>query len=368
MKAKIKAWLELQQLTGIEVVSGKDGLEEVSACSLELKQNKVQVTAQKVSLKNLPHFVKNFKPGPVALCLSGKNVLSRKTAPVTAVDPLLINSLWPNIKYEDFYFQLVAAGGESVVSLIRRAEADVWIAALADQGFPVIALCLGKNASVMLDEQDQQQVEPLLLPAYSAALTTLLGIDNELVNDTAIQHSRDQELAKLKVRKIGLCAVVTCFLVLVVNFLFYQHYSGEADRLSQARHLSAERVGTYQDMEKDIIRKQKLIKSVGWTGGYPTAYLTDQLAACKPKDILLTAFLINPVKEEPGTAGKKEVMQVNTVLIEGFCDQAGTLNNWISEIRSKSWVKSCGVVNYDLSKDTGMGKFSIRIMLLDYEG
>jgi len=364
----IKTWLELQELTGVEITSGKDGIAGVNACSLELKQNKVQIRSQKASLKHIAHFAKQFKPGPVALCLSGKNILVRKTEKTIAIDRQLISTLWPNIKYEDFYFQLVSAESESWISMIRRTEADLWTEALALQGFPVISISLGKDAAFMLDDADKQQVESVLLPAYSAALTALLGIDNELVNDAEVKNSRDRVLARLKVQKIGLIIAVACFMVLAANFFFYQHYSGEVDRLSKERNLSAERVGAYQDMEKDIMKKQALLRSVGWTGGYPMAYLTDQLVACKPKDILLTALCINPVKEDSGIAGKKEVMQANTLLIEGFCDQAGTLNNWVGEIRSKTWVKSCSVAAYDLSRDTGKGKFSVTITLLDYEG
>lgn len=356
----IKNWFEPDTLTGLEIQLGAEGISGLHACTLQLKRNKVQLLVQKTGLRNLAHFKQHFKPGPVVACLKGKGILSKKTEGEVRADQQLIQRLWPNISYNDFYYQL----SQSTVALIRKSDALQWTGQLAEMGFQVTGLSLGDGQEAILTEADRKRIDPELLSAYSAALNGLLGTAPDLVNDELTAGTRAEMLARFRIQRTGLVAAAICLLVLLVNFGLFQYYSEAAGKLASEKESAAARVGKYQGMEQDIRDKQALVRRVGWTGGYPKSFLTDQLMACKPPGILLTGLHFGLLKTNSG----QEALQPGVVTISGTCEQAALLNNWLSVIRTMDWARSCSVADYGINQDTGKGKFSMEIELADYEG
>jgi hypothetical protein len=370
MWAKIKGWFELRELTGLEIRLGADGVEAVHACRLQLSGDRLSVTDQHEGLKNIAHFGKHYKAGPVALCLSGRGILVKKIQPVPAVDQHVIQQVLPNANIGEFYCQLENAAGEgraadhAVLSLIRKSVADPLIAALSALGFQVVSLRLGHPPG----EKAGSKIKPELVPAYSAAFGVLLAQEHPEVENQELNENKIQVFAKAKV--MGIAAVFGCALLvlLLLNFFLFTHYQAEAGKLTFRKTRSGQEVKKFQQMESGIARKTSLITSAGWTGGYPYAWLTGQLMTGRPAAVEITLFSINPLKAQALVTSREEVYETGKIRISGTCDKAATLNNWLFEIRAREWVKDCSIKAYELNKESGKGQFTIDIDISDYEG
>lgn len=364
MLGRIRGWFELGTLTGAEIRLGQEGVEAVQACTLQLSGDRLLIKDQHTGLKNITHFAKHVQPGPVAICLTGKGVLTKTIQSVQVIDQQAIGQVLPNANAADFYFQLESGNEHSVISLVRRSVADAVIKEFTDLGFQVVSLSLGMSNDIKMGSA----VKPELLLAYHCAFGILLGQETATVAHAALEENKLQVFAKAKVMGIAAVFGSAVLVLLMVNFFLFSHYEREAGRLSLKRNRSGMQVKKFQQMESDIQQKTALVTNTGWTGGYPYAWLTDQLMAGRPAAVAISQLSINPLKVQKAVGSTAEIHETGKIRISGTCDKAATLNNWLFEIRSKDWVKDCGIQDYELNKESGKGQFTIDIQISDYEG
>jgi hypothetical protein len=364
MLGRIRGWFELSALTGAEIRLGQEGVESVQACTLQISGDRMAIKDQHTGLKNIAHFAKQYKPGPLAVCLTGKGILNKQIQPVGLASEQVISQVLPNANAADFYFQLDRRDGHAAVSLVRRSVADDLIKELTALGFQVVSLGLG----ALNEERVVSGLKPELMPAYDSAFQVLLKQESRGVDHAVLKENRLQAFAKAKV--MGIAAVFGCVMLvlLVVNFFMFSHYETEAGRLSLKRNRSGMQVRKFRQMESDILQRTSLITSAGWTGGYPYAWLTDQLMAGRPAAVAISGLSINPLKIQSAAIGTAEMYETSRIRISGSCDKAATLNNWLQEIRAKEWVKDAAILNYELNRESGKGQFTIDIEISDYEG
>lgn len=360
MLAKIKRWFELRDLTGLEARLGSDGVETVHACTLQIAGDHLSVEAERTGLKNIAHFAKHFKPVPVALCLSGKGVLSKKIQDTAATAQQALQQVLPNANAADFYLQLEADS----LSLIRKNIADPVLAELSASGFRVISLNLGGQGSTNIPGK----IKPELAGAYSAAFQVLLGQEQAEVSSPELEEHKQQVYAKAKLMGRGLVLGCTLLVLLLVNFFLFTHYQSAAEKLAFRKTRSGQEIKKFQQMESGIMQKTMLITTAGWAGGYPYAWLTGELMSSRPLAIGISVFSINPQKIQAIVSSREAVYETGKIRISGTCDKAATLNNWLFEIRAKDWVKDCGILSYEFNKESGKGQFTIDIAINDYEG
>lgn len=362
--------MQLNTLTGVEVFTGKDGQRVMHGCTLRLSKAQLGFKHKHKDLKSVVHFAKNFKPGPVAIAMRGKGIISKKIEKVPEVNQQVLNQVLPNANPEHFYFQHYDKGEHSFVSAIRRSEADALLAEFREQGFEVLSLSLDAFVLEEAMELEQGVLEGELLLAYAAAFQLLLGGAQDAYIEVVhpqLMLNRAQAFAKAKLKGIGLLAGSVLLLLLLANFMLFSYYSGQVRLLSAASNSSSTEIGKLKDQEKEIRRKAALIKAAGWTGGLNYAYLTDQLLACMPGKMSLAEFSINPPDEQLSRARHETVYQSRLVRISGACRDASLLNNWIFAIRAKDWVQGCKILNYEINPDDGSGSFAIAVELKDHE-
>ena len=370
MWAKMKRWLEVNSLTGLEVILGQEGVVMVHACTLNISGDQLSVRDQQPGLKNTAHFGKHYQPSPVALCLTGRGILVKSIPDVVRIDQQVIQNLLPNAKVEDFYFQLdhgddrIAGNGQATLFMIRRSVADAVISQLSRLGFQVVSLSLNPPPSGTIPEGSK----PELSRAYAAAFQVLLGQNYSEVESDALSENKAQLFARTKV--MGIAAVSGCILMLMllINFFLFSHYRTQSADLADRNNQSGQEVRKFREMETGIAQKTTLINEAGWTGGYPMAWLTDQLMATRPASVRISLLSINPMKTQSLPGAREELYESGRIKVTGTCDKAATLNNWLFEIRGKDWVKECSISAYEMNRETEKGQFTIDIYIEDYEG
>lgn len=367
MKRLLKDLFCLRSLSGAEFILGQDGIELIRSCSLHLNGDQLSVRNKQTSLKNLPHFGKNYEPDFIAICLTGKGILTKKLEQITKIDQSIIQQALPNSNPEDFYYQAFSDTNYTMVSVIRRGIVDRVIGQLQEMGFKIVSITLEQTIDEKALELDKEILDPILRPAYYCTLQVLLGIDTCRLNIPSLEYNRIQAFAKAKVKAAGLITALAFFCLLLINSLLVNYFNKRSESLVTKKTSSIAQIKQYQQMETALLQKSTLIKNLGWIGGYNPAWLTDQLMLSKPAAVTLSMFSINPVSEK-GNGSMAEKQENKLIMVGGTCDQAATLNNWLIEIRSKTYVQNCMLNTYELNRENGKGQFTIQIKIKDYEG
>ncbi|HKG08737.1 MAG TPA: hypothetical protein VKB19_19865 [Pedobacter sp.] len=349
MKAGVKDLFRLRRLIVLQVDSGRVGADMISDYELILSGEQMQVSGKQEGLKNIAHFSKQHKPGPVVLCLSGKIVLS-KTAPSGGLSGTQVFAqTLPNAKIDDFYIQSSFEAENSQISVIRKETVDLWVDELKVNGFNVVALLLGNPVGFK-----------------DNAIRLMLGAGVIKADHAGLKESLEQEVAKSRLKGISMVFVAALFILLLLNFLLFSHYTDRTNQLQRENNITGTQVEKFQEMEQELQQKASLIRNAGWTGGHAYAWITDRLMASKPAAILVSGFSINPLKET-STLAEPEVYEAGQIKISGSSEDAAVLNNWLHQIRSMGWVKNCEMNVYGQNRDTGKGDFVIQIHLNDYQ-
>lgn len=363
----LQGLMKLNALTGIEVHTEKDGQRLFHACTIRIAKQELSIENKQKGLKSVLHFAKNFKAGPVAIALNGKGIITKKIDKVAAVDQQIVNQILPNANPELFYFQHHINGDYSIISAVRRIDADELIGQFREQGFTVLSLSLGAFALENAMELKDGQLEQELSLAYAVAFQTLLSDEPTEVAHQQIIAGRHQFFARTKLQGIGMLAAVAMLVLLLINFALFTYYTGQVQTLSAVSHVTATEIGKLKGQETDISKKTALIKAAGWTGGLNYAYIADQLLACMPLKMSLQELSINPLDEQQSRNKHENVYLTKMVKLSGACADASMLNNWIFALKSKDWVAGCKILNYSINQDDGMGSFAISVELKDHE-
>lgn len=367
LKEKLQALMKLNTITGVEMHTAKDGQRLLHACTIGIAKQQLSFGAKEKAMKSVLHLAKNFKPGDIALCLTGKGVVTKKIAQVQKVDQQVVNQVLPNANPEHFYFQHYQSGEYSFISAIRRTEADEVLAQFSENGFRVLLLSLDAFVLEGAMELKEGLLEPELQLAYAAAFQLLLAESPVEIEHQPLVFARQQALAKAKLKGIAMVSGLVLLVLLLLNFLLFSYYSGQVKSLSAASNITSAEIGKLRGQEKDISKKTALIKVAGWTGGLNYAYITDQLLACMPAKMSLQEFSINPPDELQSRSRHESVYLCKALKIAGSCADASMLNNWIFAIKAKDWVEGCKIMNYEINQDDGNGLFTIAVQLKDHE-
>jgi len=118
-------------------------------------------------LKKLP------KDKPVALSLTGKGVLIRKTAKIDEIGRDQLNEVFPNLQADQFYVQNFVSGDLSFVAIIRRDVSDQVLAAFAGEGLNVLLLAAGPFAASAVLRQLNTYGDELCFDGHCVQYTAL---------------------------------------------------------------------------------------------------------------------------------------------------------------------------------------------------
>lgn|GEM_PF-1808085 len=341
-------------LTGVAVQITAPGSVLLHACKISVFRDRLDILDKHTGLKNIGHFAKQYPVGPVALCLSGKGVITLQKMP-------------PNANPDDFYIQYHQQEEVQYLSLMRRSEADQLIAELESYGFTVLSLSLGEFAATDIALPEAILDGDLRL-AYGAAFQALVP-DAEPVEVEApvFTWKKEQAFAKVKLTRRALLFVLVMASLLIFNFILHLYYADKEHALAVKSRGTAVVAGQLKSTESEINRKVALIRSAGWTAGLNPAFILDRLIAGMPEQLTLQEFSLNPPKKDLKKLDAGLVYEKGLVEISGLCKEANALNNWLIAIKTYDWVQECKIKNYLVSAENGQGMFTVQVQLKDQE-
>ncbi len=396
----------INEAAGISIGIGKDGVYSVSACSVIVEKKQLHIKAKLPGLNKMSDVAKQIPARSlVALNLYGRGVLQKQIEKTEEINQNNFSQILPNANVSEFYVQNFVSGAYSFVSVIRRAEADKWIALVNEAGFSVLMLSLGpfpvkhvlpqlnvygneiKFDGNLINRNEQSEwvsanyeegavsdfpvkiesesIDEKLVIAYANAFQLVLSSKIDIIQadvpelNTVLQKVTEER--KLKV--YGALVLGVFFVLLLANFFIFSSLNSSNAKLTEKVSRSAQNSDDLQQTNLLVRQKDSLTKVLGWEGGINKAALIDQVASMLPPEITWKEAWVDPVDQAASRNQKTVLFSTRKIRITGNSERIIPVNEWIARIKTKNWVKNVQLDSYAFSSEQNTGIFTI---VIDY--
>lgn len=382
---------------GIEHTT-KNEVESIFISELKKEKNELHVanTLNVNSINDIPN--KHLKNKAASLVINNSNVLF-KTIKSEKNDSLqLINTAFPNISISDFYFDILHQENEHFIWICRKIYVDNLIKIYAKKKVFITSLFIGNsaicNSSEFITNNSISTSNALItkknnltasinkqltiqlttyninglfinsdyLLSFSSALENVLNTNHLISNYNIIQAREDFKNVRFfkLFSKFGLLFI---FLILIINFLFFNYYFNTVNRLNIVSQNNDENKASLLKLNKNIEKKQKLVDDLLKMKSSLSSFYINSIVTQIPTTILLKEFIFQPLKTKP-KANKQITTFNNQLILTGSSTNHTNFSTWVAAIEGIAWVNNVIIVNYGASTNT-TSNFTIKVFLKD---
>lgn len=388
-----------------EVHLNSDGTCSLRLVKLSLSKKLIQIETKKAYSGSLTDILKNDFSEPLALTITGKGLLIKKTTRLEHVTEQGLQHLFPQMRLSEFYVQHFPTGANSFIAIIRKEIVDAIITAFKVRHVDILMLSLGPfvvdqvipqvnsygeqlkfdghNIHFDADKNwleysfaintgaefplkiDMENMPEKYLVAYAAAFQLILHNQLNVIEvvQAEIKQNLTEFFAKERFKKHGMQLLLFFFALLMINFLVFNYYnSGNQDLMNKAGQKSYV-FENRQKLEEDVKIKERMVQKLGWNKGYAYAYLCDQIGQTLPKEIKLEEMQINSLYGTGSGFLKAPLLDNGSMRLKGQTSSIYAVNNWIYSLKEKQWVKEVKLEKYMADDQKGAQIFTL---LLNY--
>lgn len=409
-KVDFKIIIQSKTAVGVEVILLPENAYEINVVILKKVKSILAIEKQKEGIVSFEELAQFIDPKlPIILVLNGKGIIHRKvTFSENDTQVTLLNKVLPNANLNEFDLQQTSiSSSQGFVSIIRSNILNEIIEQLKKNKLTGIAGCLlGPfvinnllpliNTDIISNEQlrfsayqlqirEQQitdvgsseeegeeaieigsdSIKPKLLIAFAAALSYFLGADAGIAKSEVIDNIKEEFKQKQKFEFIGWSLLIAAFSVLLVNYFVFNHYWTKNLGLSSTLASNQSALNRYDTLKVEFAEKKEFLQQNGLLENSRTSFYADKLAASLPSSIHWIDVNIHPVKKKQVNDETEGFFFENkSIKISGKCQRSTDLNDWMKEVKLKSWISSVTLLNYTQDNATDDGLFLIEIKLI----
>jgi hypothetical protein len=391
----------LDSCTGAEIKMMGDGTVGLRLLKLSLDKKLINIISKNNEESKLENLGANLS-GPVAITVTGRGVLIKKTKRAEELTNAVIQALFPGLKFTDFYVQNFVSEECSFVSLIRKETLDQVLSALNNNACQVLNVSIGPfvidhvipqlnvyNDSLVFDgnsislnrnrswndympnvlnesefefKLDIEVIEEQFLLAYASAFQLILNhslVPIQIEVDE-VKLIKADFYAKLVFEKRVTIVAALLFLSLLFNFFLFHYYNSENQNFTGMVGQRSEVLVNRKKVQSDINEKERLVEKLGWNNGLSYAFICDQIGEIVPSSVTLTEVSIN-------SNSLKDIAQTQLgtrqVKIGGQAQDVYALNRFIYAFKNRKWVKQVKLQRFIFDEQKQTQLFNI---IVDY--
>ncbi|WP_423147912.1 hypothetical protein [Rubrolithibacter danxiaensis] len=386
-------WLSF--CSGIELNIQGENQYKAKVCSVSVNKSALHIDDKAELEGDLKTIFKKVQgKEAIAVTLTGKGILIKKTDRIEVISQETLSKVFPNLVIENFYIQNFISGDHSFLSIIRKELVDVIFEEALKVGLKVLVISLGPfvvsqvlnqfnnyNDQFIFDGHrinydtqyqwleysynpdlrspfplkiDVETIPETFVLSYATAFQ--LALFNRLLpvsveSDVTVSALTEfKEEKKFKMRLTGILGAF--FFLLLMNFLIFSIYSNKNEELISRVNQSSASIETLKGIEEDIEIKEVQLQDLGWKKGIKYAFLSDQIAQTTPSAVNLVQLAINPVNTVKTTSERREVIDMGSIEIRGRTDNMQAVNNWIYMLKEKKWAQEVLLTSFSPSTDS----------------
>lgn len=334
---------------------------------------------------------------PFFLTVNTNQVIQKEVSSIDASDEKLLHKTFPNISWDDFYFEIWRLKTKSIIAIARKSYLHEIVSYYENQKITIAGISLGicsiadiidyaheavlqTNHQLISRQEEQQiisssvqdsvitynindlQIENRQLLAFSGILRLIM---NATVNTgSVIRYSDDlydgynQKTFFAKGLKM---AIGVLLVILVLNFIFFTHYYKLAQETAETVLVNKSSIEDVNKIKQRIIVKEEKVKNIVGKTASQSSLIINEIANKVPSSILLTEMTFSPLEkkiklEEPILTLEK------TITISGTTIANDAFTNWVEKIEKLNWVDKVLITHFG-KNDLNETVFSIKITL-----
>lgn len=401
--------MKSNSVAGLEIILLPDGSYELYLVILKKQKNTLVTENQAEQLHSFAEAKKLIDPKtPVVLIINGKGVIHRKVRRTeNDTNASLLSKCLPNAVTTDFALQQLPLNADEVfVSIIRTDILKDILQQLIKHQLTSISSCfLGPfvltNVLPLLEKEvishsyvyvhqfrlqfyEQQiislevaaepsmkqyrigneQLSARLLTAFAGAVSYFTQNENNISNTELLDELKKEFKQKQKFELRGWAALIITFLILIVNYLFFNYYWTKNKEMNAELELTQVALQRYTKLKSDYDQKRLFLEQNGLLENSRTSYYADQLAKALPASIQFTGLNIHPQKKKKvGEEDNGFFFETKIILISGNCKRNTELNEWMKQMKKQNWVENFTLLNYRQDNANEDGVFLIEVKL-----
>ncbi len=335
------------------------------------------------------------------LAIHNEKVVTKQVSPKQDDAEKAISKVFPSVRTDDFYYEILEGEDYQLVSLIRKEHADDLIAQYQEKGIRIVGFSIGglslnnlagslatkqvrsstnsyiiENgvlASVRLGEgegtltshqlsSDLSLDGDLLLP-FASVLNYFQGITTQ--NNVA---SRIENLEKAYTEKrffeqfsrFGILFLLATFLL---NFLFFSNYNKQVQTLAEAAQVNKDNKARLLALNIAVERKQKMATDLQSASASKSSYFLDQVSRIIPRSLSLSRLEYQPIAKRV-KADEPIFLEENILLIQGSHDNVEAYHEWFSKLEELPMTRHVEIRSYGQGKGSKID-FELKLTLTD---
>ncbi|NAS12385.1 hypothetical protein [Poritiphilus flavus] len=344
------------------------------------------------SLESLAEVVP--KTAPLVIIINTSQVLTKLVGPSTNSNPeAIVNGAFPNLKLENFYYELIQKESDPLVSIVKRTYVDELMASFKQEGLIpyFIHFGLGSMAALLSYSSSDIAVSNYQLEILNHRIISIqafsTAISEQEINGLALSHKEmlafggilgqigstaassnflaqnkvlrtefgDQRIFRFSFR----ASLIFVLTLLLVNFLFFDHYHSQVSSLTETMEVNNSKISRLKELETDVSKKEERLALLQSSSNSRATFYLDQIAQTLPASVLLDQLIYQPLEKAVKESSPIQVDE-RVLLVKGISKDADHFSNWIVSLEALDWIASVQTMDYDyVSKTTS--RFSLKI-------
>lgn len=280
-------------------------------------------------------------------------------------------------KEETVYYTIQELGilQKQLIHVSLGKESIVSIAPFMEQGKHAIGnyeLTLSSQgiSEILSNTNPQQSFELAGLSLQKTSLFPFSAILQEIGTSKPTSNFEDQnsgykanfKLAK-KFQKVGQAALVFFFLLLLGNFLLFNHYFDKVESLNGEIVANKDQALAMAKDQEQLEALETQVRLIQQNGNSSASFYLDRIAAELPGSIQLTRFtyqpLITPPRQEKPLALDTEKLQM-----AGVSKNDSIYAEWLTDLEKLPWIRQVETLNLSL-ESKNQTRFDLQIFISD---
>ncbi|AXG69202.1 hypothetical protein KORDIASMS9_01422 [Kordia sp. SMS9] len=379
------------------------GIEHNSSNTIEailLKKKKAEVVIEDtVSGKTIDEIAPKLpKKQHAFLIVNNDDVLSKYIQSNEASQNRLLYEAFPNLKINDFYYEIDSHGNFHNISICRKATVDKLIEAYQKQQLTIIGFSLGNamtavvtkfiaepsyyTSNALLTKENNQitgisaqeevptqtytinglEVQNTQLLNFAGALSYILQSKTTVSNfeetETALTTNFRQKRFFSQFIIFGLGFML---LVLLLNFFLFNSYYEAVESMKQTAAVNSSQKEKLLQLKASVDEKQKMVDDILKNSSSRSSFYMDAIANSLPSTMQLAGLTYQPIEKR---IKKNKAIQLtqNTITISGISTDSDLFSDWIQTLEDLDWIDTVTVLNYG-SQSKNTTDFSLKITL-----
>lgn len=374
------------------------GDEEKCAILLAEKKKGELLIRQKDKVRYTDKFPDNWnKKLPFFITINNKQVIQKEIAGTDASDGKLLHKAFPNIAWNEFYYEIWRLKTKSLIAISRKIYVDTLLESYQTQGILINGFSLGvtglsglqeytdieqlttNTQTVSFSESDncitlyekplpvtynlnELEIENSQLLPFSGILKLILLSGGTTSNFSDRNAQLSDAYHQASFFRNGLkTAIGSLLLLLLINFFIFNHYYKKTQAISEEIEINKSTLEAVQKTKEHIRIKEQTVKSIGDLTTSKSSLHINEMVKHMPSSILLSELIFNPV-EKKIKPGESVQTQDKTLLVSGKVIDNSAITVWIEMLENLKWVDRVVITHFG-KDENGETVFSLKVTL-----